>query len=228
MSTEKSKVKTQKAKLPPPATFAGALTVAPVADVAPLFAKARELAGQAIHHAASGRHYAILAGLELYRLHEQLGVTRGGAIKDPQPVGIDWPQPVASLAGRNWREIVLQEVGISDQTAARWMNNATKALAELGVVSRQYLNPPPEALEKLPELIEERERAETAIRKKVAQKREAARRAAKDTPKAKSRIDQFVAMYEALTVHELNWFMDNKFDDLSKRLKAAAKRRNQQ
>jgi len=97
-----------------------------LAKVASPFASARAHAERAFEHGMALANEAVLCGLDLIRLHEEHGEHRGGDRKSKNQK----PQR-AVFDSVSWPELVQREVGISDDTARRWMQAARAQLPAL-------------------------------------------------------------------------------------------------
>ncbi len=76
--------------------------------------------------ARDGAAHAVRCGLELLRLRAEVGISRGGDRRS---------NPHAAGLIPNWADLVARELGISDDTAQRWMRAARGYL--LGVCGRK-------------------------------------------------------------------------------------------
>lgn len=126
-----------------------------VAD-GPVFVVAREHAQAANLHADQATWHALQCGLELLRIKAALGETRG---KKPQ---------AAVFLKDSWADTVQREVGISDDTARRWMHMAKGGLSKLEIEPEKFLALPEprreKAVEKLRTMAEKAESQSDFIR----------------------------------------------------------------
>lgn len=97
------------------------------------FATAREHAQAANLHADQATWHALQCGLELLRLKAELGITQGKRTDK-----MNLPHAAGS-----WAEVVQREVGISDDTARRWMHMAEGALGKIEHTPESFLPLPP-------------------------------------------------------------------------------------
>jgi hypothetical protein len=251
MSTEKSKVKTQKSKLLPPATFAGAPTmeVVPPADVAPLTPTPvfpdsdkltvalpvtddlddtlRTVFARAREFAKQAVSRAAQARLYMIAAGLELYNIRESR---PEFRGRQNQNRPTVDGFRTWDEAVEQAAGISRQTANRWINHALDAVAALGftVYTKQAFNPPPELVERLPQFAAEYVLTEAAKKRAAVTKRAPAKPAKRDTPSKADRIGRVeaaVQAYQALSSPERNSFVARLNYDLLPR--AIARKRKE-
>ena len=101
------------------------------------WAKARRLVEAATLFQRASLAAQILAGLELLTLHKTWGVKRGGDRKsgskphDVALIGGEGAKPHGVALIPKWSDAVKKHLGISDQTAARWMEMAKAAKPRL-------------------------------------------------------------------------------------------------
>jgi hypothetical protein len=97
-----------------------------LAKVPSPFAPARAHAQRAFEHGMALANEAVMCGIELIRLREDHGEHRGGDRKSKNQK----PHDVVFDSG-DWPTLVQREVGISDETARRWMQAARAQLPAL-------------------------------------------------------------------------------------------------
>lgn len=123
------------------------ITPAPVASAPAAFSTARHHAQEAFRLGTAAANHAVLCGIELIRLRDQVGTTQG----QRNDLKRTSPQAAEKLS---WPELVRREVGISDDTARRWMQAARNQLPAIAG-ALQIEASGPQVIEAVAEVIEQ-------------------------------------------------------------------------